>query len=62
MKVSEGLVNVLKYKKARKKRVVKKASTQGVDIKQLIAVRKLIDEVGGMEQMRFAMQALEQLQ
>ena len=62
MKVSEGLVNVLKYKKARKRRVIQRASTNGVDIKQLIAVKKLIDELGGMEQMRFAMQALEQLQ
>lgn len=62
MKVSVGLVNVLKYKKARKTRVIKNASTHGVDIKQLIAVKKLIEEVGGMEQMRFAMQALEQLQ
>lgn len=62
MKVSVGLVNVLKYKKARKRRVLHKASKQGVDIKQLIAVKKLIDELGGMEQMRFAMQALEQLQ
>lgn len=62
MNVSEGLVNVLKYKKARKKRVIKHASSHGVDIKQLIAVKKLIDELGGMEQMRFAMTALEQLQ
>ena len=62
LNVSEGLVNVLKYKKARKKRVIKNASTHGVDIKQLIAVKKLIDELGGMDQMRFAMTALEQLQ
>jgi hypothetical protein len=62
IKVSVGLVNVLKYKKARKKRVIKDASSHGIDIKQLIAVKKLIDELGGMEQMRFAMMALEQLQ
>lgn len=60
--VSDGLVNVLKYKKARKRRVIRNASTHGVGVKQLIAVKKLIDELGGMDQMRFAMTALEQLQ
>lgn len=53
---------MLKYKKARKRRAIQKVSTRGVDIRQLIAVKKLIDELGGMEQMRFAMQALEHLQ
>ena len=61
MSVSEGLVNVLKYKKARKKRVLKNASSHGDSVKQLIAVKKLADELGGLDQMKSAMNALEQL-
>lgn len=61
MSVSEGLVNVIKYKKARKKRIIKKASSKGVDLKQLIALKKLADDMGGMDQLKSAMDALEQL-
>lgn len=59
--VSTGLVSVIKYKKARKSRVIKKAKTKGVDLKQLIALKKLADEMGGMDQLKSAMDALEQL-
>lgn len=62
MTVSEGLVNVVKYKKAKRKKVVERASSEGVDIKQLIAVKKLADQIGGLARMRSALSALEQLQ
>lgn len=71
IKVKVTLVNSIKYKKpaeVRKRRslVVRSAARKGsgatVGFEQLIEVKKLVDALGGADQVRQALDALAQLQ
>jgi hypothetical protein len=72
MKIKLGLANSIKYSKRGKKgrRRVKAHAMQAaarhtkngsVTVEQLIEVKKLADSLGGLEQVRSALDALEQL-
>ena len=64
MKVSAALVGAIKYAKAKKKRrrrVAAAAASEGLDIQKLIAVKKLVNDLGGVEEVRKALTALEKL-
>ncbi len=71
--VSKSLINAVKYGKGKKagKRgrrrtavvhaAARATSTTALDFKQLIAVKKFVDSFGGAEQIRMALDILEQL-
>lgn len=64
IKVSGALVGAIKYtkaKKGRRKRVAAAAASEGLDIQKLVAVKKLVNDLGGIEQVRKALAALEKL-
>ncbi len=71
IKVKVTLVNSIKYKKpakGRKRRALavqsaaRKASTGTLGFGQLVEVKKVVDALGGAEQVRQALDALAQLQ
>lgn len=73
VKVKITLVNSIKYKKPAKKggrrraptmqAAARRTSTNGsVSFEQLVEVKKLADSLGGAEQVRQALDALQQLQ
>lgn len=62
--VSAALAGAIKYtkgKKAKRKRIRAAAASEGLDIKQLVAVKKVVNELGGIEQVRDALAALAKL-
>ena len=72
MKIKLGLANSLKYgKKPRKKRgrrtapsmriAARRTASGSVTVKQLIEVKRLADSLGGADQIRQALDTLEQL-
>lgn len=64
IKVSAALVGAIKYtkgKKAKRKKIRAAAASEGLDIKQLVAVKRLVNELGGIDQLRNALAALEKL-
>lgn len=71
IKVKITLVNSVKYKKPAKGRqrrspavqsAARKASTRSLGFEQLVEVKKLVDTLGGADQVRQALDALAQLQ
>lgn len=65
IKVSGALVGAIKYtkgKKAKRKRIKAAAVSEGLDLNQLIAVKRLVNELGGIERVKHALTALEKLQ
>jgi hypothetical protein len=72
MKIKLGLANSIKYSKRGKKRgrrdkapavhaAARHSSNGAVTVEQLIEVKKVADSLGGLEQIRAALDALEQL-
>lgn len=72
MKIKLGLANSIKYsrrgKKARRRcrahtmlAAARRSSNGAVTVEQLIEVKKLADSIGGAEQVRAVLDALEQL-
>jgi arginine repressor len=73
VKVSHSLVSAVKYKKGRKVgkkkrtmartvRVAARRTSAAITVEQLIEVKKFADSVGGVDQVRTALDTLEQLQ
>ena len=67
-KVSAALVGAIKYakgksaRKARRKQVRATAISEGVDLQKLIAVKKLANDFGGLDEVKKIVAALEKLQ